>query len=243
MTSRTPHDRPETDPVDPARPARRRLWPFALGAIGLLLGLTAAVWTLFTAPPVTTDGVVIVTTPTGATVQFDGALLGPAPVKLDGVRVGIHRVRIAKDGFVAIDEDVTVDVDRDGPLQFALKPVAPQGSVARTPHEQIEEFRRLGEAAYDRGLFVEPYLGSALYFADAILAIDATDREAVALRLGIRERPHPSRRKALERREYSRAKSLFQQLLLAFPDDPDGLAGLEAARDPARRPGQRSTRP
>ena len=115
--------------------------------------------------------------------------------------------------------------------------------MARTPLEQIEEFRRLGEAAYDRGLLVEPYLGSALYFADAILAIDATDGEAGDLRLRIRERLLSSGRKALDRRDYTRAKSQFQQLLLAFPDDPDGLAGLEAARDPARRPSPRPNRP
>ena len=222
---------------------RRRLWPYALTACAILVGLSLAAWVLLTGSDSTTDDVVIVTTPSGADIEFDGTSLGPSPVKLDRVRVGPHHVRIRRDGFFPIDETVHVEVDRDGPIRFALKPVAPEGSAARTPQEQIAEFQQLARKALERGVLVDPYLKSALYYADAVLAIDASDRVATEVRAEIRERLLSTGKRALERRDTARAKTVFEQLLEAFPGDPDGIAGLEAARDPGRRPATRPKRP
>lgn len=243
MPNPTPPDPSATDTAGRASTVTRRLWPYAAVACVLFIGIAVAAWLLLTAAVTITDEFVIVSSPSGADVEFDGTALGPSPVKLDRVRVGLHHLRVRKEGFVSFDESVRVDVDRDGPLRIALKPLKPEGSVARTPAEQMDEFRRLANDAFTRGVLVDPYLASALYFGDAILAIDSTDREAVAMRARIRERLLANARKALERREYSRAKALFQQLLGAFPGDPEGVAGLDAARDPARRPLPRSTRP
>lgn len=243
MQNRTPPDPEPSDAPDTAAVFRRRLWPFAVVACGVLVALTAATWLLFTAPPSTTDDFVIVSSPSGADVQFDGAPLGPSPVKLDRVSVGLHRLRIFKEGFVSFDDNVRVDLERDGPLRITLKPIAPEGSAARTTDEQISEFSRLAQTAFNRGALVDPYLNSALYYADAILSIDATNQAAADMRARIRERLLETGHRALERREYTRAKAVFQQLLAAFPGDPEGGAGLEAARDPAHRPPSRPGRP
>ena len=73
MQNRTPPDPEPSDAPDTATVFRRRLWPFAVVACGVLVALTAATWLLFTAPPSTTDDFVIVSSPSGADVQFDGA--------------------------------------------------------------------------------------------------------------------------------------------------------------------------
>lgn len=243
MQNRTPPYPEASAAPDTPIVTSRRLWPYAVAACGLLVALTAATWLLFTAPPTTTDDFVIVSSPSGADVEFDGAPLGPSPVKLDHVSLGLHRVRVLKEGFTSFDDNVRVDLDREGPLRITLKPIAPEGSAARTTEEQIAEFTRLAQSAFDRGVLVDPYLKSALYYADAILSIDATNHAAAEVRARIRVNLLAAGQRALERREYARARAAFQQLLQAFPGDADGAAGLEAARDPAQRPPPRPTRP
>jgi tetratricopeptide (TPR) repeat protein len=207
----------------------------AFAAAAVFVALAVAFALLLTSRKKTVDALVIVTLPSGAEVVFDGKPLGPSPVKLEGVRIGTHVLQASKDGFVAAEQEVIVTDDHDEPVELELKPVAPPGSVARTPDEQIEEFTSLAEDAVARGELVVPIDRSALYYADAILSLDRKNHFAHDMRGRIRSRLLADAREATVERDFTRAKEAYEQLLQAYPGDPEGAAGLEAIGDHLRR--------
>jgi Flp pilus assembly protein TadD len=213
----------------------RKLWLLAAAAGALLVTLAVAFGLLLTARKKTVDALVVVTLPSGAEVTFDGASLGPSPVKLDGVRIGAHTVRVMKDGFTPIERQVDVDADMDIPLEFDLKPIAPPGSVARTPEEQVQEFTGLAEDAFSRGDLTVPTDRSALYYADAILSLDRNNAYATGMRDRIREALLSAARTATRQKDFERAKEAYAQLVAAIPGDAEGTSGLAAANGQLRR--------
>lgn len=212
--------------VDVAKKPAWRMWVLAVCAAALLVSLGVAFAMLVSAPKRTIDALVIVTIPSGAEVFFDGKSLGPSPVKLEGVRTGSHSVRVEKEGFIGAAIDVVLDADDGEPLELRLKPVAPPGSVARTPAEQISEFTALAEDAFVRDDLVLPADRSALYYADAILSLDPKSGYANNLRDRIRERLLADARAAAARKDLARAKAAYEHLLRIFPGDAVGRAGL-----------------
>jgi tetratricopeptide (TPR) repeat protein len=234
MKTLTAQDPPAPERAGPAG-ARRRLWPLATAAALVLVSLAVAFALLLTARKKTLDALVVVTLPSGAEVVFDGVPLGPAPVKLEDVRIGRHTVRVTKDGFVPVEQHVELDADRDAPLEFDLKPVAPPGSVARTPAEQVQEFTGLAEDALARGDLVVPSDRSALYYAEAILSLDRANRYARELRERIRDELHAAARAAAREKDLARAKDAYEQLVAAFPDEGEGARGLASVIEQLRR--------
>ena len=220
-----------------ASTARRswRLWVAAFAAAAVLVTLAVAFAMLLSSRKTTLDALVIVTIPSGAEVIFDGASLGPAPVRLEGVRLGSHVVRAEKEGFTGAEVEVSLDEDFDEPVELKLKPMAPPGSVARTPREQIEEFTALAEDAFGRGDLVVPADRSALYYADAILSLDAQSAYAAEMRERIRTRLLTDAHAAAARKDLPRAKEAYGQLLLLFPGDADSRTGLTAIEEQLRR--------
>jgi tetratricopeptide (TPR) repeat protein len=221
-------------PDEAAGAPSRRLWLLATVAGAVFVALAVAFALLVTSRSRTVDALVIVTLPSSAEVVFDGKPLGPAPVKLEGVRVGAHVVTASKDGFVAVEQEIFVEEGHDEPVEIELKPIAPFGSVARTPAEQIEEFTSLAEDAVTRGELVIPVDRSALYYADAILSLDRKNRFAHDLRGAIRTRLLADARAAVAARDLTRAREVYEQLELAFPGE-EGAAGLSGVVEQLRR--------
>jgi PEGA domain-containing protein len=219
----------------PDRGRARRLWPLAVATGLVLVALAVAFALLLAAHKRTVDALVIVTVPSAAEVIFDGRPLGPAPIRLEDVRVGPHTVRVAKDGFVAAEQQVEVDPDNDDPLEFDLKPIAPPGSVARTPAEQVSEFAALAEDALSRGDLVVPPDRSALYYAEAMLSLDRGNDDALRLTERIRTGLLDEARAALKHRDFAHAKAVYAQVLAAFPNDPEGTSGLATTEEQLRR--------
>lgn len=235
MKTLTVRDHSAPDGV--ARVRVRKLWLAAAATAAVLVSLAVAFGFLLTARKKTVDALVIVTLPSGAEVTFDGKSLGPAPVSLEDVRIGSHSVRVAKDGFVGIERQIDVDseADVDAPVEFDMKPIAPPGSVARTPAEQVQEFTGLAEDAFSRGDLTVPSDRSALYYADAILSLDRGNAYASELRGRIRDELIESARAAARDRDFERAKEEYEQFVSAFPGDVDAAAGLAGATEQLRR--------
>ncbi len=219
----------------PRSRTRRRLWPLTIAAALVLVSLGVAFALLVTTRKQTLDALVVVTIPSGAEVIFDGTSLGPSPVKLEGVKLGTHTVHVAKDGFTPIEQQVDLDADRDAPLEFDLRPIAPPGSVARTPVEQIGEFKSLAEDALVRGDLVVPANRSALYYVEAILSLDRQNAYAKELRDRIRTTLVDDARAAVRDKDLVRAKAAYEQLVSMFPDYTEAKNALESVGEQLRR--------
>jgi hypothetical protein len=65
---------------------------------------------------------VVNTTPPGANVSVDGTPAGISPVTLENVMPGNHTVAVAREGYVAEEQQVTVAAGVTSPVDFALSP-------------------------------------------------------------------------------------------------------------------------
>jgi hypothetical protein len=229
--------------TDPARRARRRAWALGLVSVALLVSLSALFYKMMTARPATVDALVLYTVPSGAEVTWDGKPLGKSPLKLERIGLGTHVVRAEKVGFVPVEQEVVVEEDLDDPIEIALRPVPLPGSAAATPAEQIAEYADLAEKAFAKGELVRPPSRNALYYADAIGAIDRTNEFQKKMRDRIRTALLADARRASSRKDYLRAKAAFEELLSNFPGDVEAAAGLAEAEERLRRDRRDRTAP
>jgi hypothetical protein len=201
----------------------------------MLLGLGGSFALLLATREPVVDAVTIVTIPSGAEVSVDGTAFGPSPVRLEGMRAGTHTVRVAKDGFLPLERGVELRADTEEPLAFELTAVAPPGSTAETPDEQVAEFRALAEAAFARGDLIIPYEGSAFYFGDAILSIERKNAYALELRRRVRDALIREATAAAGRGDPFRAKALLGQISEYFPGDEEVTSASESVEGQLRR--------
>src|SRR5262249_10261583 len=171
------------------------------------------------------DQIVILTVPSGADITFDAQELGHSPVKLEGVRIGNHKLKITKDGFESIESDVYVGEART--LDFKLRPIPPPGTSGLPREEQIKEYQRQAEEAFSRGDYAIPYDGkSALYFADMIVALDDSNQFANDMREQVRKALHQSAQNAINRGDLAQAQDIYGVLVSYFPEDESGRSGV-----------------
>ena len=205
--SPTSRDAAATDAAanDAGRGARRGAWALGLVSVALLVSLSVAFYKMMTARPATVDALVLYTVPSGAEVTWDGKPLGKSPLKLESVGLGTHTVRAEKEGFVTVEQEVVVAEDLDDPVEISLRPVPLPGSTAATPDEQIAEYSGLAEKAFAKGEYVRPPSRNALYYADAIAAIDRTNEFQKKMRERIRAALLAEAKRLLSRKDNVRA--------------------------------------
>src|SRR5215472_2399789 len=214
--------------VQPAvEPRSRGRWT-ALGvgsALVLLTLLSASAILLITRPTSTVDQIVILTVPSGADIAFDAQQLGHSPVKLEGVRIGNHKLIIRKDGFEPIEQEVYVGEART--LDFKLRPIPPPGTGGLPREEQIREYQREAEEAFSHGDYAIPYEGrSALYFADMIVALDDSNQFANDMREQVRKALHQSAQNAMNRGDLGQAQEIYGVLVSNYPEDETARSGV-----------------
>jgi len=74
------------------------------------------------------------TTPEGAQVLLDGAVAGIAPVTLINVLPGGHNLTVIKEGYVPVQQQVSVEAGLTTPVSLTLSPVSPlQALPIKTP--------------------------------------------------------------------------------------------------------------
>jgi tetratricopeptide (TPR) repeat protein len=227
MSSNAQNSGPTVTVEPAALPKSRGRWT-ALGvgsALVLLTLLTAAAILLITRPTSTVDQIVILTVPSGADIMFDSQQLGHSPVKLEGVRIGNHKLAITKDGFEPIEKDVYVGEART--IDVKLRPVPPPGTSGLSREDQIREYQRQAGEAFARGDYAIPYDGkSALYFADMVLTLDESNQSALDMREQVRKALHQSAQTAYNRGELGQAQEIYGVLVSNYPEDETARSGV-----------------
>src|SRR5262249_35309361 len=121
--------------------AMRGRWTFITIACALLLTLlSVAGIILVTRPRATIDQLLILTVPSGADVSFDGRELGPSPVKLEGVRMGIHKIVVIKDGYQELQNDESITDSRT--LDYKLKLLPPPGAEGLPADQALNQYKQ-----------------------------------------------------------------------------------------------------
>ena len=150
-------------------------WLLVLALSFLLLFITATMVVVpFVEPAV---GALIVTTiPAGAQILLDDRVIAQSPAKLEDVPAGSHNIKVIKSGFNAIEYNLSINKKQTFTLPvISLLPYRHEMDETKgSPPERIQEFGQLAQAAYERGDYVSPIYHNALYFTNAILAIDVS---------------------------------------------------------------------
>jgi tetratricopeptide (TPR) repeat protein len=219
----------ERTPVDdsiPAsvKPALKGSWTAITIVCALMLTvLLIAGIILVTRPRATIDQLLILTVPSGADVSFDGKALGPSPVKLEGVKMGMHKVLVTKDGYQEVQRDETITDSRT--LDYKLKLLPPPGAEDLPEDEAIRQYKQNMEDAFARGDYAIPYYGkSALYFAQLILDHDSSNSSALEMKDRVLKALVQSTQAAMSRMDLAQAQEIVSVLLQYFPTDSEARA-------------------
>jgi Flp pilus assembly protein TadD len=209
--------------VGPGKPALRGRWTIITIVCALLLSLlSVAGIILVTRPRATIDQLLILTVPSGADVTFDGKPLGPSPVKLEGVRIGIHRVSATKDGYQEFQDDPSITDSRT--LDYKLKLLPPPGAEDLPEEQALSQYKQSMDDAFARGDYAIPYLRSTLYFAQLILDHDSFNPAALGMKDRVRDALVQSAHSAMSRLDLAQAQDIVSALGQYFPDDEDARA-------------------
>jgi len=204
--------------------AFRGRWTIVTVACAILLTLlSVAGIVLVTRPRATVEQLLILTVPSGADVSFDGKALGPSPVKLEGVRMGTHKVIVTKEGYQLVQEDRTISDSTT--LDYRLKLLPPPGSEGLPVGEALQQYKQNMEDAFARGDYAIPYAPkSALYFAQLILDADGSNTAALEMQDRVRDALVQSAHSAMSRLDLAQAQEIVNVLGLHFPNDEDARA-------------------
>jgi hypothetical protein len=209
--------------VEP-RVALRGRWTIVTVACAILLSLlSVAGIILVTRPRATIDQLLILTVPSGAEVSFDGRPLGPSPVKLEGVRMGLHKVVVTKEGYQLVQEDRSLSDSTT--LDYKLKLLPPPGSEGLPEGEALRQYKQNMDEAFARGDYAIPYAPkSALYFAELMLDYDIGNPAALEMKDRVRDALVQSAHAAMSRLDLAQAQEIVQALEQHFPNNEDARA-------------------
>ncbi|MBX7221711.1 MAG: PEGA domain-containing protein [Blastocatellia bacterium] len=195
--------------------------------IVLAVLITIGTIVLYTTQRPQIGNLTIVADPPGALVYLDGKPFKPSPTRLQNVPAGTHKLRFTKEGFTDLEKDVVVENGQTLEVSVILEPVKVEPPpVTGTPTERVAEFLRLGEESFGRNDLVIPENNNALYFADAVLAIQPTNETAKGLRNRILE-TLVKQAESAAKTDLATAQIGYTQISEKFPDDPRGPEGLK----------------
>lgn len=229
-TLSTPNDSLDR-PTPAARVRAWHRWSVILGGATLAIGFVLGGVLLYLRRTPPTGTVTVVTNPLGAAVFLDGRKFGDSPCTLENVVVGTHTIRASKEGYLLLERIVYVEagqaLDVTGLVLQPIKPESPKKSAPdEAPTERIAEFLRQAEEAFGRGDFLTPENDNALYFADAVLLIQADNTPARAMRAAVRDALAKQAETAIYRGDLATAQNTYAALAARFPDEPRGEAGV-----------------
>jgi tetratricopeptide (TPR) repeat protein len=178
-------------------------------------------------------GLVVKTTPAGATVILDGKQRGISPITLGDLRSGGHQVKAVKDGFEDFIQEVEVVPYSTENLHLALKPL-----IANLTNEQLAEIeslkKKLDSAQQENIVLPPPEDYNVLYFADRILAIDPANSFASEVKAKLAETVRQKADLAYAREDWLAAENEYKSLATIFPNDiaiNERLADISAKID------------
>ncbi len=163
-------------------------------------------------------GLVVKTTPPGATILLDGKQRGLSPITMGDLRSGGHQVKAVKEGYEEFIREVEVVPYSTENLHLELKPL-----VANLTNEQLADIealkKKLQSAQQENIMLPPPEDYNVLYFADRILAIDPANSYAAEMKARVAETVRQKADLAYAREDWLAAENEYKSLALIFPND------------------------
>ena len=191
--------------------------------IGLLIlavcavsGFTAAFLYQYLKPKY--GALTIRTTPDEALVYVDGKARGVTPLSIPNLVSGAHEIRITKEGYTDLVQQVRVAPYAEDKLHLTMSPSAPQLSDAELA--EIAELREKLESALNENILLPPPEDyNVLYFADRILAVNSSDDDALEAKKQVAEYLRRQAELAYARENWAESARQYERLALIYPED------------------------
>ncbi len=190
----------------------------SIGSLILIGCLTfaAAFFYLYLKPKY--GGLVIKTTPVDAIVYLDGKQQGATPLTLESLRAGGHQLRIVKEGYRDLVQNLQVMAYATENLHFRLEPLIPI-----LTNEQLAEVemwkKKLATALAENILLPPPEDFNVLFLADRILTIDPANAYASDARRKLAETLQQKADAAYASENWLEAEKQYNNLALLYPND------------------------
>ncbi len=161
---------------------------------------------------------VVKTTPAGAIVTVDGRLRGASPITISDLRNGSHQLRVAKEGYRELVQQVTVMPYSTENLHWKLDPIVPQ--LTNEQLAEVEGWRKQLENAQRENILLPPPEDyNVLYFADRILSIDPANAYALDAKGKLADAVRRLAEFAYAREDWLESEKQYKNLALLFPND------------------------
>jgi tetratricopeptide (TPR) repeat protein len=163
-------------------------------------------------------GVVVKTTPSGASIFVDGKQRGVSPLTIGDLRSGGHQVKAAKEGYKEWVQQVEVIPYATENVHLTMDPLVAQ--LSNEQFAEVESWRKKLDTAQKENIILPPpddY--NVLYFANKILAIDPANAYAVDVKAKLAESLRRAADLAYAREEWIEAEKQYKNLALIYPDD------------------------
>jgi tetratricopeptide (TPR) repeat protein len=208
-------------PAEPGRePAQIRVRTLML-AIGILvlsaiISFVAVFSYIYLKPKY--GGLVVKTTPAGATVVVDGKQRGASPVTMNDLKSGGHQIKASKNGYEEFVQEVEVMPYSTENVHITLKPL-----VANLTNEQLAEIeswkKKLESAQKENILLPPPDDYNVLFFADKVLAIDPANAYAADVKARLADQVRQRADLAYAREDWLAAEKEYKSLALIYPNE------------------------
>jgi tetratricopeptide (TPR) repeat protein len=211
-----PYHSPRND-SEPAVVTVRTL-VLSLGLLVLVAFLSAAAAFFYLSLKPKYGGLVVKTTPAGATIFVDGKSKGSSPLTVEELRSGGYQIKAVKEGYKERIQQVEVIPYATENLHWKLEPL-----IAKLSNEQlaeVESWRKKLETAQKENILLPPpddY--NVLYFANKILAIDPANPHAQEVKGKLAEGLRRSADVSYAREDWLEAEKHYKQLAAILPDD------------------------
>jgi len=176
---------------------------------------------------------VIKTTPPGATIFVDGKQRGISAITLGDVRAGGHQVKVAKDGYADLVQQVEVMPYSTENMHLILKPLVP--ILTNEQLADLESWKKKLETARSENILLPPPEDyNVLYFANKMLEIDPTNTDATEAKNAVAEAVRQKADLAYAREDWLSAENGYKSLVLIYPNDiaiSERLADISAKID------------
>jgi len=190
----------------------------SLGLLVLAAILSAATAFFYLSLKPKYGGLVVKTTPAGATIFVDGKSRGSSPLTVGELRSGGYQIKAVKEGYKERVQQVEVVPYSTENLHWKLEPL-----IAKLSNEQLAEVelwrKKLETAQKENILLPPPEDYNVLYFANKILGIDPANQYAQDVKGKLAEGLRRSADVAYAKEDWLEAEKHYKQLAAIFPDD------------------------
>ena len=163
-------------------------------------------------------GLVVKTTPPGASIFVDGKKWGASPITVGNLRSGGHQIKAVREGYRDYVQQLEIIPYATENIHWTLVPLVSQ--LTNEQLAEIESWRKKLDNALKEGILLPPpddY--NALYFANKILAIDPANAHGSEVKARLADTIRRSADVAYAREDWLEAEKQYKNLALLFPED------------------------